>query len=488
MAKLCVTVGASSLAELRRRRDEASGTADLVEVRLDSVRDPDGAGAVRDRPGPVVVTCRPVWEGGHFSGSEEERLRLLESAWRAGADFVDVEWKAWPTARWRVAAADRTIVSSHDFDGVPPDLQSRHRAMHGAGVAVVKLAVHAHRLADCLSLRQLSSDRRQVLLAMGVPGLVTRAVPGRFGSAWTYAGDGWAPGQVPAARLRDELRFGQTSDDPRLFGLVANPVGHSVSPAMHNAALAAAGLDAVYLPFQAADVDDFLALADALGVDGASVTTPFKVEVLGACEPDPVALEVGAVNTLVRRPHGWTGFNTDVAGLIAALDGRLSPAGQRASVLGTGGAARAAIVALRRADAIVTVRGRRADAAAQIADALGVAAGVWPPPPASWDLLVNATSAGMHPRIDETPLPDAVLDGRLVYDLVYNPGRTRLLQQAKAAGCQTLGGLEMLVAQAAEQFMLWTGQRPDSRVMRQAAERRLTAFATEPVSPSIAHS
>ena len=483
MALLCITVTAPTLGELRARRDAAAREADLVELRLDTVADPDVDGALAGRTGPVVVTCRPAWEGGQFRGSEEERLGLLRRAWQASADFVDVEWQAWTRAPWIAAAGgDRLIVSHHDFAGVPADLADRHAAMCATGAAVVKLAVTAGGLGDCVPLLALRppEGRRHVLIAMGAPGLVTRLLPGRFGSAWTYAGDGVAPGQVPAARMREEFRFGGIGPDAALYGLVANPVGHSVSPAMHNAAFRTAGIDAVYVPLQARDASDLFAFAEPFRLAGASVTVPFKVDVLPFCAPDPVAAAVGAVNTLRRSAAGWEGFNTDVAGLLAPLAGRLDTSGLRATVLGAGGAARAAAVALRRAGARVTISARREARARAVAEATGVDAAPLPPAPGSWDLLVNATAAGMHPDVDGTPLPGARFDGRLVYDLVYNPPETRLLREARAAGCDTLGGLDMLVAQALEQFRLWTGRTVDPAVMRAAAARRLAAFHTPP--------
>ena len=202
MAQLCVTIGAPTLAALRERRDAATRYGDLVELRLDTLADPDPAGALQGRTGPVIVTCRPTWEGGHFAGSEEARLRLLKQAWDLGAEFVDVEWASLGDAPW--ARGERLVLSSHDFHGVPFDMAARYAAMHAVEPGVVKLAVTAARLTDTLALLGLKppSNRRQVLLAMGAPGLVTRLAPDRFGSTWTYAGDGWAPGQIPADRVR----------------------------------------------------------------------------------------------------------------------------------------------------------------------------------------------------------------------------------------------------------------------------------------------
>ncbi len=312
---------------------------------------------------------------------------------------------------------------------------------------------------------------------MGAPGLITRILPGRFDSAWTYGGDGVAPGQVPIARLREEFRFGEVSPGAALYGLVANPVGHSVSPAMHNAAHRAERRDALYIPLQAADAADVMAFAEAFGLEGASVTLPFKVDLLPFCEPDALSSRVGAVNTLARQDGRWLGRNTDVAGFLAPLDGRIAIAGSRATILGAGGAARGAAIALADAGAHVTIAARREDAARRVAAEVGVAAALLPPMPRSWDLLVNASSAGMHPHVDDTPWPDARFDGRLVYDLVYNPRETRLLREARAAGCDTLDGLAMLVAQAERQFEIWTGHRPAPGVMFEAADRRLRGFA-----------
>lgn len=473
---LCAVITAETTAQLRAGRDAAT-TADLVELRLDTVRDPDVSAALAGRRGPVIVTCRARWEGGFFDGSEDERLRLLEQAWQQGAEFVDLEFAARDRAPW-AASGVRVIVSYHDFEGIPDDLAARHRAMAASGAAVVKLAVTPRRLSDCARLLPLAVDapQRQVVLAMGAAGMSTRLLPGRFGTAWTYAGEQVAPGQVSLDRMRGEFRFGEISHDAELYGLVANPVGHSVSPAMHNAAHRALGRDALYIPLQADSVEDLMAFADAFDLRGASVTVPFKVGVLSHCSPTARASRAGAVNTLIRDGGTWIGDNTDMGGLLAPLDGRIRLSSARVVVLGAGGAARAAAAALVDAGARVTVSARRPEQAAEVAELAGCAFAPMPPAPGSWDLLVNASSAGMHPRVDETPWSDARFDGALVYDLVYNPRETRLLREARQAGCGTLDGLPMLVAQAEQQFTLWTGTPPPPGVMLRAAEARLLDF------------
>ena len=480
--RVCETVTASTTAELRRRRD-AVRFAEIVELRLDSLADPDVAGALAGRTRPVIVTCRPTWEGGQFAGSETARRAILAEALARGAEYVDVEWKAGFEDLVASTGGRRVVLSSHDFEGLPTDLDARMAAMRATGAEVVKVAVTPRRLSDCLTLaeagrRHGGEQRPLVAIAMGARGLVSRVLPGRFGSSWTYAGNMAGIGQVDARTLVEQYGIRRLGEATAVYGLTGSPIGHSVSPAMHNAAFRAAGLDAVYVPFEAADVEDFIGFATAFGVAGASVTIPFKVPVVAhLASTSALAQTLGAVNTLRRTAEGWEGANTDVEGFLAPLRARgVELAGLRAAVAGAGGSSRAVALGLARAGAAITVHARDRRRAADVAALSGGAVGEWPVPGGTWDLLVNCTPIGMHPDVDGTPLPAVSLTGRIVYDLVYNPRRTRLLREAAAAGCETIGGLDMLVAQADEQFRIWTGARPAPGVMRAAAERRLVEF------------
>jgi shikimate dehydrogenase len=250
---------------------------------------------------------------------------------------------------------------------------------------------------------------------------------------------------------------------------------------MHNAAFAAHGVDAVYLPLPALDAEDFLAFAQAFEVHGASVTIPFKVPLFErVSKVDAVSRAAGAINTLRRESDGWAGRNTDVAGFLRPLAERqVALRGTRAAVLGAGGSARAAAKALTDGGARVSVHARDQQRGSALADAMGTAHGPWPVEAGGWDLLVNCTPVGMHPLTAESPVPPAALTGRWVYDLVYNPPVTRLLHEAASAGCATIGGLDMLVAQAQEQFAWWTDVTPAASTLRQAALRRLSEFTTD---------
>ena len=470
-SRLVIVASAPTMAELRRRRDAAVlAGADIVELRLDSVADPDVASALSGRTAPVIVTCRPVWEGGAFKDSEAERRRLLECALQQGAEYVDVEFKAGFASELIAATGGKRIVlSTHDFEGVPSDLIERVRAMRGMRAEIVKVAVMAHSLSDNLRLLQLERAANTVLIGMGPSGAPTRLLAAHFHSMWSYAGDGYAPGQITADRMLNEFRFRDVSDQTAIYGVVGSPLTHSVSPAMHNAAFRAAGVDAVYVPMVAASAEDFTIFATAMGVQGVSITIPYKVGLFErADDMDELSRRVGAVNTYRRDALRWEARNTDVSGFLAPLKGRLDLHGARVALLGAGGAARAVAVALESSGSSVTVYARNRGKAKDVAKLAGGAVGTFPIAAGSWDLLVNTTPVGMFPNVDETPFEGA-FDGRLVYDLVYNPTDTRLLKDAAAAGCGTLGGIDMLVAQAEDQSEWWLGKRPPHGLMKQAA-------------------
>jgi 3-dehydroquinate dehydratase/shikimate dehydrogenase len=483
---LCETVTGQSMADLRAARDAA--VADMVEVRLDGVADLDVAGALQGRRKPVVVTCRPEWEGGRFAGAEEERHRTLAQAMSLGAEFVDIEWASLNGTHTPgfgdIVRADprRVVVSAHDFEGVPVDIESRARDMRAHGTAAIKVAVMPHALRETLPLINIARDGNAVVVGMGDAGVPTRLLATKFGSLWSYAGNAIAPGQIPAERMLSRFRFRSIGPATRVFGVVSSTALHSFSPVLHNAAFAAAGIDAVYVPLQTTEFADFDEFASALAVEGVSVTIPFKGDALrAAVAADDLTRQVGAANTLRRGRHGWEATNTDVAGFLAPLEEAFGQplARARASIIGGGGSARAVAVALLSRGARVSVHTRRREQAQAVTESLtgppegghyDLEIGPWPIP-AGWDLLVNCTPLGSPAMRDESPLPGGPFGGRLVYDVTYGAGESRLIREAREAGCRTLDGLAMLIAQAERQFEWWTGQPPAPGVMRDAITR-----------------
>jgi 3-dehydroquinate dehydratase type I len=273
-ALLCETVTGDTMAQLLAARNAAVG-ADMVELRLDGVTDLDVERALGGRPGPVIATCRPRWEGGRFDGSEGQRQAVLVRALAAGAEYVDVEWNALRQARGGArldgfieASRSRVVLSLHDFTGVPEDLCARVRAMRGVGTALIKVAVTAARLSDTLPLLDIARAGDAVVIGMGDAGVPSRLLAARFGSRWTYGGNAVAPGQIPAARMVDEFRFRSITGRTAVYGMAGEKALTSGIPATRNRAFAAAGLDAVCVPLPVADIADIQTFADALGLIG----------------------------------------------------------------------------------------------------------------------------------------------------------------------------------------------------------------------------
>src|SRR5688572_15320318 len=227
---LCQTGTGQTMAELVAARG-AADAVDMVELRVDGVADLNVAAALAGRRHPTIVTCRPTWEGGRFDGSEEDRQAILLQALNGGAEYVDVEWRAGFTdliAR----APGRVVVSSHDFAGVPADLEGRARAMRQTGAAVIKIAVTAARLADTLPLLEIAREGNAVVIGMGAAGVPSRLLASRFGSRWTYGGDGLAPGQIPADRMLHRYRFRSIGASTTLYGVIGGNALHSLSPVL----------------------------------------------------------------------------------------------------------------------------------------------------------------------------------------------------------------------------------------------------------------
>jgi len=479
---------------LPRTTDEAllalsavSREADIAEVRLDAMGEFDLRRLLASPPCPLILTFRPRRDGGLYDGPEDRRLAVLRDAARLGATYVDVEHDA--LAALGDVPPAKVVVSYHDFAGTPADLGSIHARLARTGAAVVKVAVMARHILDTVAVLRVlkAATVPTIALSMGPRGVLTRVLAPKFGGLLTYASleerNEAGPGQIPLRQMRDLYRVHRIGRGTRVYGVIADPVGHSLSPRIHNAAFAEVGLDAVYLPLWVeGDPAAFVRAMREFEVDGYSVTIPHKQAVMAAAdELEPLARRIGAVNTLLRRPDGRLfATNTDwTAGLasIEAVVGEGWLRGKRALVLGAGGVGRAMAFGLLQRGADVTladVDGARADAlAAEVGAAvcpLGAVAS------AACDLLLNCTPIGMHPNTDATPPARGLLrPGLVVYDAVYNPLQTRLLHEAREAGCRTVAGIDHFVRQAVEQFELWTGRPAPVETMHHVVVEALGA-------------
>src|SRR5947209_4886817 len=515
--RVCVPVCVRRAGELRQGVARAAEVADIVELRLDCLDQDQLDPALSqlsqlfaETPRPFISTFRPAEQGGRRALDTHERIAFWKklAALLSGAEatcmaFFDIELdllesphgEALRGVFGELLAANRLklICSQHDFRHTPADLGALFERMARTPAHVLKVAVQAEDITDCVAvLRLLELARRAgrecIAVAMGEAGLLTRVLAPSRGALLTYgsldAAQATAPGQVGARELRELYRIHQITERTLVTGLVGSPVAHSLSPHMHNAAFAARGPDAVYIPFDVADVSAFARRMAhprtrelRWNLRGFSVTAPHKQAITAHLDwVEPKASEIGAVNTVVVEGEELRGYNTDAEAALKPLSGLIELGGARAAVVGAGGAARALLWGLKRRGARTTVFARDPERARKTADDFGAwAAASEGASFDGFDLVVNATPLGTRgAREDETPATaDQLRGARVAYDLVYNPPVTRFMREARAAGCETIGGLPMLVAQAAEQFKLWTGADAPVEVMRAVAEKQM---------------
>jgi len=459
VTKLCVPITEKDTDAALAAMRSLPAEVDAVELRLDMMESCDLERLCGGKDRPVIATNRPVREGGRCTAAEPDRLAVLRRAAELGADFVDVELSAVP-ALGELPGTCRRIVSHHDTERTPPDLPGLLRRIVGVGPHVAKIAVTARGAADVPPVLDLLRHHagKTPLIAL--------------------------PGQLTLEQMLGMYRFRAIGPSTAVYGVVANPVAHSMSPAVHNAAFAERGLDAVYLPFKVLDPARFLCGFEPYELKGLSVTLPHKEAMLPLMdEVDELATAVGAVNTVALRDGRRYGCNTDVAAAAGSIEGAaqragLEPLSERTVLLvGAGGAARAIALGLRGKVGRLVIANRTVSRARALAAELGAEAcgldelgGVRP------DVVVNSTSVGMWPNVEDCAVPaDMLRPGMVVFDAVYNPVRTRLLTQAEAAGAVTATGLEWFVGQAAAQFELWTGRPAPREVMVEVLRGRLEA-------------
>jgi 3-dehydroquinate dehydratase/shikimate dehydrogenase len=494
MTAICVSLAEATTEAILARMEALAAVADLFEVRADLARDLDLEALLAARRKPLLFTCRPESEGGRWPDADVEgRRRLLGQAAKRGFDLVDVELRSGFRDVIEARAGRGLVLSFHDLQGLPDDLEGLYERMAATGADVVKIVGTARSVLDLSRLETFAHRRATaaaragsggpprpepglVALAMGPLGVASRVLGGRHGAPFTFAssepGHEAAPGQLPARELAEDYRVRSIGPATRVYGLLGVDVLRSLSPAIHNRAFSACGVDAVYVPLQAESLSAFLEALPGLGLSGFSVTRPYKSDIVAHVPSiTPTAAESGSVNTVVVQDGRLLGLSTDGDGVVGPLRKRLDVAGRRVVILGAGGAARAAAFALVRAGARVRVLARRPEQAAAVAR--GARCGHGPLAALAgeeWDVLVHATPVGSGACPGESLVPAGSLRrGAVVLDMVYEPRDTPLLRAAREAGCRTIEGVEMLVAQAVGQFEAWTSARAPVEAMTNVA-------------------
>jgi 3-dehydroquinate dehydratase/shikimate dehydrogenase len=495
--RIFVSLAVPSLDVAEAHIETLGTTAPLgFELRLDYLRDLARLETdlrkmlARLRYPQTIATCRRVAAGGHFEGSVGEQLDVLAAAARAGCQWVDLEIESIKALRkppFKELAPAKVIVSYHNYRNTP-ELGTIYRRLARLPVEAVKIASHARELQDNLKiLKLLKSNRRRhprlVALAMGNSGICSRVMAFRWGNPFTYASAGnhhsVAGGQLAIDNMRTVYHVEHLDERTQLYGVVGTHSSMSLSPAMQNIAFQAKRVNALYLPCETARLSDFLKFARSLKFAGFSITMPFKRAIMKELAwVDPLAERIGACNTVGIRHGKWMGWNTDSTAVVEVLTKRLRLPGSRILVLGAGGAARAAAFALRAENADVFVAARRDAVARRLARAAGAEAVPWENADnLDVDAVINATPVGMAPHSDAHPIDLARLRARVVFDMVYYPVETRFLSEARGRGLVTISGLEMLVAQGARQFEIWTGQSAPRALMEQAIRQSLSHAA-----------
>lgn len=475
--------------------DEASRVSDAIELRLDYL--PAGIlpqvidelrWRVIDLNKPLVLTFRPREQGGRRDLTWQDRRdfwRSLPPEIINSIAFADLELDlvesfvgAHPPVPW-----SKVICSWHDFSETPNDLIARYERMAGTPAAVVKIATQANRIGDCLRIFELIEHARGrkpvIALAMGLPGLMTRTLALSRGAMLTFGslrrGAESAAGQPTVAELRDLYRVKELSRGAMILGVVGNPVSHSRSPLIHNAALKTLDRDGVYLPFEVDDIGSFV--YDFVrprtrkldwNLRGLSVTIPHKTAIIPFLDHiDATAKAIGAVNTVVVEDDKLHGYNTDVVGAMRPLDEMIDARGARVAVIGAGGSARAICYGLNERGADVTIYARDLKKAQPLADEFKARTALLQSFRGEADVVINCAPVGMRGHSEGQTLikAESLKNVKLVYDLIYTPEETALLREARRIGCQTIGGLAMLVGQATEQFRLWTGLEAPVEIM-----------------------
>jgi 3-dehydroquinate dehydratase / shikimate dehydrogenase len=482
--RLCGVAAARTAQELKKLVKKALRLTPTVELRLDWLTDDverdkflKWLTTAKTEKTIFVATCRRRLGGGEFAGDAGAELYWLIRAREAGCEWCDLEVETLEELPGKSVRGFRVpenvLLSIHDFQRTPrlPDIG---RLSAGTGADAIKIAAMSRSLGDSARLLRVAQKSKQVVVVpMGEVGLAARILAVRAGSALAYGpvGATTAPGQIGLRELKELYRAHTLTKKSKVFGVIGDPVGHSLSPLLHNTGYIEKKVDAVFVPFLVEKLDDFLKAMPDFSVSGFSVTIPHKRTILRHLdECEELAEQIGAVNTVsVGKNGALRGSNTDYVGALRALEEKTSLRGRQVLIYGAGGSARAVAFAATKAGAEVFVCARRELAARELARAVkGEVVAPSSLRKRRFDVIVNTTPVGMYPHEGVSPLAAGELNCSLVMDLIYRPMQTKLLKTAAARGIATISGVEMFLAQGVVQWELWTGKTAPEAAMRRA--------------------
>lgn len=491
---ICVSVGRGRHRMLiAEHKHLAEHGAELVELRLDYIRRPVNLRRLlEERPCPIVATCRRPVDGGKWMRTEEERQVVLRTAIANKVEYVDLEIDiAREIPRY---GPTKRIISYHNFDETPENLEDIHKKMTKLDPDIIKIATMANNPLDNIRALRLCRDSTipTAAFCMGEMGMISRILCGRFGAPLTYATfhpeRQLAPGQLSWREMVEDYNYDAISKKTKILGVIADPVAHSLSPVVHNACIRKQGLDMIYLPFRvpAEHLDGFMEVCPEIGIYGLSVTLPHKEKVLKSINAlDDNVAGIRAANTVVFRDINAYGYNTDIEAAVSVLRDAVEAdpsddepfADKRILILGAGGVARAVSYGVHRAGGIVFICARDFKKGDELSAEIGCKVVDWAARPNfEADIIINCTPVGMHPNLDESPfLPEWFNKKSIIFDTVYNPEQTLFIKQAREAECTTITGVDMFVRQAARQFKLFTGEEADKELMRYEVKRAISA-------------
>lgn len=477
LPRVCLALSGDTIEDMLAISESMARDNPFIEFRLDYLKQPMAALSRISRflethqYVTAIGTCRRVENGGKFKGSLASQLEVLGKAHAAGCQLLDLELesalKAKPEAIARLRSHAGLILSFHDFSATRK-LDETLGKMVKIPADFYKVVSTATSLSDNVTMMKFlqarSGEHSLVGLCMGEQGIISRVLGVRAGSVFTFGAVNaelkTAPGQISARDLRGIYRIDQVDAATRIYGVAGDPVGHSLSPVIMNAALRRENVNGVYLPLHAKTLKDLIHCVREIPLHGLSITMPYKQAILPFLDnTDAHTSKIGACNTVVRGQDGKLyGFNTDVAGILRPLEQRISIENAKVLVLGAGGAARAAVFGLKERGAEVWVLNRTSIKAQKLArQAKAHAIKRADLRKVAFDVMINATPVGMG-NTSDCPLKDAEIQARVVFDMVYDPVETHLLKVARSQGISVIPGVEMFVQQAARQFEIWTGK------------------------------